>query len=170
MRSAALTKIAEKQMPISVTERKKAEELIEAQFKDLRDEVEAAVDEKIADLKERWSKHIGLAKLQSQLAKKNEEAEALKEKIAAITGNNYCHEDCGPPKTGALGVALKRLDAEHEKVKLDLRKLERTATKSLWFGMLASDALKILNGIPEAKQIFRSGLGSLRASAKTLLG
>lgn len=164
-------KEAKNEMPITVTERKKAEELVKAKFANLEKTIRAACDEKEAQLNREWARRSGLAKLQQQLKAANEKVSALEKEIEALTDNMYSGATHAKPrKEGALAAAIDRLHAAEQGALEKLRDKQLEATKELWLGMLSTDALKIIDAIPSAKELKQNGLKLLDTPVKKLLG
>lgn len=160
-------------MPISVTERKKAEELIKAKFKNLTEALDNEVKNKRDELHEAWSHRIGLDKLKQQIAKKKAELEALEEQVEKMTEGRYYRDDyeaCVPKARGKLRVALNRLEAAHREAQSRLDEKKSETLEHLWFGLLSADALKLLAGIPTMTQLKSNGMSLLQLPAAKLLG
>jgi hypothetical protein len=162
-----------KDMPISVTERKKAEELIKAKFRNLAQVVDNEVKDKRTELQEVWSRRIGLDKLKQKLAAKQAEVEALEEQIKEVSDTGYYgdnYENAVPKPKGALRTALSRLESAHRDAKAKLDEKQSETLERLWFGLLAEDALNLLSGIPTLTQLKSNGMSLLTMPATKLLG
>ena len=161
-----------KDLPISVTERKKAEELIKAKFKNLADVVDNEVKSKRSELQEAWSRKIGLNKLKAKLTAKEAEVKSLREQIDDMTENSYYadeYERAVPKPRGQLQVALDRLESAHREAKSKLDEKKSAALEQLWFGLLSTDALKLLADIPTMSQLKSNGMSLLAMPASKML-
>lgn len=160
-------------MPISVTERKKAEELIRSKFKTLADALAREVDGKRDELNELWSEKTGLAKLTKQHRVLMEQIKKLEAQIEEMTdgyncrGSSYAY--AVPKASGKLSVALKRLETAHNEAKTKMDEQRNSILEKLWFGLLSSDALALLDGIPTMTQLKANGLSLLQLPANKLL-
>ena len=170
-----------KDMPISVTERKKAEELIKGRFANLRQSINNAVVDKRAEMRRIWERKTGVARLRQQIERKEQELTDLKAQLEAFTdvdfdeniGYEYEYTNRGTRRVkkacGTLRVAYDRLDSAHRQAAEELSEIESRMMEKLWFGMLASDALELLGGIPTIDEVKSNGLSLLKLSAAKLL-
>ena len=165
-----MTKTKQEGMPISVTERKKAEELILSKFENLRQALRSEVTDKKNELNATWSQRIGLAKLQKQLEKAQEKVKEIEDKIDDLTSDHYANATHRKPKaTGPLRLALQKIESAERTALGMLDEKELETREKLWLGMLASDALGLLKGIPTFSDIKKNGLSMLGMSSKKLL-
>jgi tetraacyldisaccharide-1-P 4'-kinase len=159
-----------KDMPISVTERKKAEELIKAKFKNLEHALDHEVEDKKKELNRLWAHRIGLDKLQAKRDALQKEIDQLDTQIDAMTEHNYGGVSCLPKPTGKLREALDALDSAHAQTLDRLKEKKSETLERLWFGLLSSDALTLLAETPTVSQLKSNGLSLLQLPAKKLLG
>ena len=82
-------KAATPEKPITVAERKKAEELIRAEFSNLEAAVRNEVTDKLDVLKAAWQKSAGVDKLLAKIEKKEAEIEALRKQLRKLTADEY---------------------------------------------------------------------------------
>ena len=160
-------------MPISVTERKKAEELIRSKFKTLADALTAEVNGKRDELNGLWAKKIGLDKLTKQHQELREQLSKLEAQIEEMTDGYNCrgqsYEYVVPKADGKLSAALKLLDTAYAEAQIKLDEQRSTVLEKLWFGLLSSDALALLDGIPTMTQLKSNGMSLLHLPANKLL-
>jgi hypothetical protein len=160
-------------MPISVTERKKAEELIRSKFKTLSDALAREVDGKRGELNGLWAKKIGLDRLTKQHQELRERISKLEAQIEEMTDGYNCrgssYSYVVPKASGKLSAALKRLETAHNEAKTKMDEQRNSILEKLWFGLLSSDALALLDGIPTMTQLKANGLSLLQLPATKLL-
>jgi uncharacterized protein YukE len=169
-----------KEMTISVTERKKAEELIRNRFTNLTQSLKNEVADKRSAMRQLWERKTGVERLRSQIERKEQELKELKEKLEAATdpddeGSTYEYEygNYGPRRVkkarGTLRVAFDRLGSAYRQAEEKLNEAQSRMMEKLWFGMLASDALALLEGIPTIDEVKSNGMSLLKLSASKLL-
>jgi hypothetical protein len=154
--------------PISVAERRKAEELIRQKFSSLEKAIETAVERKTEELEQAWEHKRGVDKLKEELEKVEETARELRKKIEAQTeyrsGDSRRMREVGP-----LGRAVTALRSRRDHALEQLHDKRALALRQLWFEILSADALSLIDGIPTIEQLKNNGLALLNQPVEKLL-
>ena len=167
--------------PITVAERKKAEELINARFEAVREAISGAVKDKLEVLRETWEHDAGVTKLVDKIEKKEAELSALRKQLKRLTADeNYerrrdsfwtprGHREETPTMSGKFAAAKRKL-TQAERHSMESLSVKRVETiEKLWFGILSKDALALVNSVPEVSDLKQNGLALLDMSIKKLI-
>ena len=155
--------------PITVAERKKAEELIRAEFSNLEAAVRNEVTDKLDVLKAAWQKSAGVDKLLAKIEKKEAEIEALRKQLRKLTADEYYDRGYNPGMTGRFAQAKKRLETAKRQT-IEHLAVQRVETlKQLWFGILSKDAMRLVESVPSVTDLKKNGLAVLGMSLPKLL-
>lgn len=160
--------------PITVAERKKAEELIKAKFHNLEESIKNEVQDKLAELKVDWQRTAGVDKLLAKIAQKEAEIAALRKQLKKVTkdeyyGRGYHNHDDAPSMTGGYAVAKRKLEQAKRHALENLASKRCEVVEQLWFGILSKDALALVEGVPTVKQLKSNGLAVLDMPVKKLI-
>lgn len=161
-----------KKMPVSVTERRKAEELIKGQFNNLRQGLQNEVSSKRDAMRAVWEKKNGADKLRRQLKDAEKKVKQLKDALEKVVGEEsggYSYSSHARAADKKFNRVAAPLDRAKDKALEALNEKENTVLKQLWFGLLADDSLSIMDEIPTMSQIRNNGMSLLKLSATKLL-
>lgn len=171
-----------KEKVISVTERKKAEELLKVRYKNLERVLRSEVADKRAEMRECWERSNGAAKLRAGIAKRKREIAKLEDELEFTLnltddpdadsrhGVTYNNGRRIRKVAGTLRIAFDVLDEAERNAITELMEAKSRAVEQLWFGMLSADALQLLEDVPTLKQLKSNGMSMLKLPASKLLG
>jgi exonuclease VII large subunit len=173
------TKTAEprkKDMPIGAMERRKAEELLRQRFSNLRTSLKNEVTDKKAEMRDIWERRSGVEKLRKKIKDREAELEQLKEQLEELVTENVDDATYGYYQmrkvrniVGPLRLAYDRIETAERRATEKLDELEARNVEKLWFGMLSSDALALLEAVPTLDDMKKNGMSLLTMPAVKLL-
>lgn len=164
----------DKKMMVTVTERRKAEELIKSQFANLRQGLQNEVRAKCDALRTAWEKKNGAEKLRKQLKEAKKKVNDLENELEKVVGenastSNYAYSNRMQSAEKKFDRVAAPLNRAEEKALETLNEQETKVLKQLWFGLLSDDALNIMDDIPTMSQLRNNGMSLLKLSATKLL-
>jgi hypothetical protein len=167
--------------PITVAERKKAEELIKQRFEAVNEAIKNEVKDKLDALKDAWEQQSGVTKLLDKIEKKESELSALRKQLKAATddehydrrsdsywNNRGCRDDT-PRMSGRFAAAKRRLKQAERHALESLSTTRCQTIEKLWFSILSKDALALVNSVPDVEALKSNGLALLKMPVKKLL-